>query len=68
MALDRDQLFSPYDRVKEAYTEGRAAGARLIQEARRGRGAAKGYIYVNNRFEGNALETIAAMVEQAGAG
>jgi hypothetical protein len=26
-----------------------------------------GVRYVNNRFEGNALETIAAMVEQAGA-
>jgi len=62
------KLFSPYDRIKDAYPEGRAAGARLIREARSQRGAAKGFIYVNNRFEGNALETIAAMVEQAGAG
>jgi uncharacterized protein YecE (DUF72 family) len=58
--------FSPYDRVKDPYPEGRAAGAELIREARRGAGPAKGFIYVNNRFEGNALETIAAMVEQAG--
>ena len=61
------KLFSPYDRVRDLYPEGRAAGARLIQEARRGSGPTGGFIYVNNRFEGNALETIAAMVEQAGA-
>ena len=59
------KLFSPYDRIKDPYPEGRAAGARLIQEARSRGGATKGFIYVNNRFEGNALETIAAMVEQA---
>jgi uncharacterized protein YecE (DUF72 family) len=61
------KLFSPYDRIKDPYPEGRAAGARLIQEARRSGGRTRGFIYVNNRFEGNALETIAAMVEQAGA-
>jgi uncharacterized protein YecE (DUF72 family) len=59
--------FSPYDRIKDPYPEGRAAGAGLIREARSQRGATKGFIYVNNRFEGNALETIAAIVEQAGA-
>jgi uncharacterized protein YecE (DUF72 family) len=58
--------FSPYDRVQDPYPEGRAAGAALIGEARRSNGATKGFIYVNNRLEGNALETIAAMVEQAG--
>jgi uncharacterized protein YecE (DUF72 family) len=57
--------FSPYDHIKDPYPEGRAAGVDLIQEARRGGGAARGFIYVNNRFEGNALETIAAMVERA---
>ena len=62
------KLFGPYDRIKDPYPEGRAAGARLIQEARGRGGATKGFIYVNNRFEGNALETIAAMVEQAGRG
>jgi len=60
------KLFSPYDRIKDIYPEARVAGARLIQEARSGDGAAKGFIYVNNRLEGNALETIAAMIEQAG--
>jgi uncharacterized protein YecE (DUF72 family) len=58
------RLFSPYDRIKDPYPEGRAAGARLIQAARSKGGATKGFIYVNNRFEGNALQTIAAIAEQ----
>ena len=62
------KLFGPYDQIKDPYPEGRAAAARLIQEARKESGATKGFIYVNNRFEGNALQTIAAMVEQAGVG
>ena len=61
------KLFSPYDRIKDPYPEGRAAGVGLIQEVRTRGGATRGFIYVNNRFEGNALATIAAMVEQAGA-
>jgi hypothetical protein len=64
---DAVKLFSPYDRIKDPYPEGREAGARLIQEARSGAGGTKGFIYVNNRLEGNALETIAVMAEQAGA-
>ena len=55
--------FSPYNRIQDPYPEGRAAGAALIQETRNRGGATRAYIYVNNRFEGNALETIAAMVE-----
>lgn len=59
-------LFSPYDRVKEPNTEARAAGARLIQQgAAVGREKGRTFIYVNNRLEGNALSTIAAMMEQA---
>jgi uncharacterized protein YecE (DUF72 family) len=57
------KLFSPYNRIQDPYPEGRAAGAKLIEETRRGGGATKGFIYVNNRFEGNALQTIAAMVK-----
>ncbi len=60
------KLFSPYQEVKDLYPEGREAGASLIQEARKiGKTNGKGFIYVNNRFEGNALETIAAIVERA---
>jgi uncharacterized protein YecE (DUF72 family) len=62
------KLFGAYDQIKDPYPEGRAAGARRIQEARKQNGATKGFIYVNNRFEGNALQTIAAMIEQAGVG
>ena len=61
------KLFSPYDRIKDPYPEGRAAGADLIRKARSPDGATKGFIYVNNRFEGNALATITGMVEQSGA-
>ena len=57
--------FSPYNRVQDPYAEGREAGVKLIQETRQRGGATRGYIYVNNRFEGNALETIASMIEPA---
>lgn len=60
------KTFSPYDQVREVNPEGRAAGAQLIRETAAARGAVKGFIYVNNRFEGNALGTLAAMLEAAG--
>jgi uncharacterized protein YecE (DUF72 family) len=59
--------FSPYDRVQEVNEAGRAAGARLIAEAAGSGGRTKAFVYVNNRFEGSALGTIAAMLEQSGA-
>ncbi len=60
-------LFSPYDRVKETNEEARTAGAKLIK-ARAGLGPErKTFIYVNNRLEGNALVTIDAMLQTAGA-
>jgi uncharacterized protein YecE (DUF72 family) len=62
---DAVKFFKPYDRVKEPYAEGRAAGAQLIRRALDSEGKTRGFIYVNNRFEGNALETIARIVEQA---
>jgi uncharacterized protein YecE (DUF72 family) len=57
-------LFEPYDKVKELNADARAAGARLIAEAAAS-SQRRTFIYVNNRLEGNALETIAAMLEQA---
>ena len=63
---DAVKRFSPYQRVQEIYPEGRAAGAALIREAMSRGTPGKTFVYVNNRFEGNALETIAAMVEQSG--
>lgn len=62
---DAVEQFRPYDRVREVNEPGRAAGAELIREARSSRGATSAFVFVNNRFEGNALGTIAAMLEQA---
>jgi uncharacterized protein YecE (DUF72 family) len=62
---DAVKLFSPYNQVKEVNPEGRAAGARLIRETVGAAGKTRAFIYVNNRFEGNALETIAAMIDQS---
>jgi uncharacterized protein YecE (DUF72 family) len=59
------KLFSPYSEVKEPYPEGRAAGTALIAEALTSQGAKKVFIFVNNRFEGNALATIRAMLDGA---
>jgi uncharacterized protein YecE (DUF72 family) len=55
--------FSPYREVKDAYPEGRAGAVRLVQTARASGGRTRALIFVNNRFEGNALETIGAVVE-----
>jgi uncharacterized protein YecE (DUF72 family) len=62
---DAVSLFSPYDVIKEPLLEPRAAGAALIREAA-DRGRRPSFILVNNRLEGNALETITAMLAQAG--
>ena len=64
-AVDR---FSPYERIQDPYPEGRAAGAALIRRAQASAGRLKAFIYVNNRLEGNAPHTIAAMLEQAAGG
>ncbi len=55
------KLFSPYQAVKEPNLDARAAAAKLIEE-RRKTGSGKIFIYVNNRLEGNALETICAVL------
>ena len=54
--------FQPYDQTKEVNTEARQAGAALIREGRENPGR-KTFIYVNNRLEGNALQTIHAMLQ-----
>ncbi len=61
---DAVNAFKPYDRVKDKNPEARAAGKALIAEGKQAEQKRKTFIYVNNRLEGNALETIAAMVEQ----
>jgi len=59
------KLFQPYDRLKEPEPEGRAATAQLIRAVRQGSRPRRLFVYVNNRYEGNALETIAAILEAA---
>jgi uncharacterized protein YecE (DUF72 family) len=56
--------FRPYDKVKEPYPEGRAAAKALIADGKAAGPERKTFIYVNNRLEGNALETIDAMLER----
>ena len=55
--------FHPYARVQEVNPEARAAGKKLISEGKAAGAKKKTFIYVNNRLEGNALETISAMLE-----
>ena len=59
---DAVKTFQPYDKVKEPNPEARAAGKGLIAEGKQTGNNRKTFIYVNNRMEGNALETISAMI------
>lgn len=55
------KTFQPYDETKEINEEAREAGKALIREARAAK--RRTFIYVNNRLEGNALNTLAAMAD-----
>ena len=55
--------FKPYDHLQEVNEEARAAGRKLIAEGKSAKKDKKTLIYVNNRLEGNALETISAMLD-----
>ena len=61
------KTFQPYDEVKDVNQEARKAGATLIIEGERYEPRRKTFIYINNRLEGNALETISAMLAESGA-
>lgn len=52
--------FSPYRAVQEVDAAGREAGRKLIGQARETT-RRPSFFFVNNRFEGNALQSIAAM-------
>ena len=56
------KAFKPYERVQERNDDARAAGAKLIADGQAAGEKRKTFIYVNNRLEGNALETIDAML------
>lgn len=53
-------MFSPYERVQEPYPQGRAALRELIERCLAGRRTL--FAFVNNRFEGNAVQTIAETI------
>lgn len=57
------KTFSPYDRIRDEYPEGRTAAVELMREALR-RGRKPALVYVNNRFEGYALATIRKLIEE----
>jgi uncharacterized protein YecE (DUF72 family) len=55
--------FSPYERVREPLPEVRATAAGMIRAALAAKDGKPLSIYVNNRLEGNALHTLAAILE-----
>jgi hypothetical protein len=59
---DAVKAFQPYDSTKEINDDARNAGASLVEEGKQN-ARRKTFIYVNNRLEGNALATIAAILE-----
>ena len=59
--------FKPYKEIKEPYPEGRSALKELLDRSCFSR-TRKRYIYVNNRLEGSAPLTIAAVLEAASRG
>ena len=58
------KAFAPYEKIKEVNEEARRAGAALIRAAKK-KSKRKTFLLVNNRLEGNALETIRAMLDIA---
>ena len=57
------KAFEPYESVKEENPEARAAGRALIAEGKAAGPKRRTFVFVNNRLEGNAISTIAAMLE-----
>src|SRR2546428_12546402 len=60
---DAVKAFQPYNKMQEVNEDARKAAAGMIEEGERYKPRRKTYIYVNNRLEGKALETISAMFE-----
>lgn len=61
------KAFQPYNATKEVSLEARRSGWLLVKEAKEAT-ARKTYIFINNRLEGNALETIAAITAEVAPG
>ena len=60
------KALEPYDGIKDESPEARAAGRALIAEGKAAGPKRRTFIFVNNRLEGNAIGTIAAMVDVGG--
>ena len=58
--------FSPYEKLQEPNPAGRAAAVKLLRRTTGVSQPARVFIYVNNRFEGSALASIAAMLDETG--
>ncbi len=56
------KAFELYDSIKEENPEARAAGKALIAEGQAAGPKRRTFVFVNNRLEGNAISTIAAMM------
>jgi hypothetical protein len=54
--------FEPYNETKELNPDARASGVALIRAGKKNP-KGKTFIFVNNRLEGNALNTIRAMLD-----
>lgn len=59
---DAVESFSPYNETKRVDESARRAGAKLMKREV----GKRSFLYVNNRLEGNSLETIRAMMALAG--
>jgi uncharacterized protein YecE (DUF72 family) len=59
------KAYQPYSETKQIDPDAREAAAQLIVGGERYEPRTKTFVYVNNRLEGNALETIAAVVARA---
>ena len=57
------KLFSPYETVKDPYPEATTAATAMIRDAGQSGGRTQAFIFVNNRLEGNSLQTIARILE-----
>jgi uncharacterized protein YecE (DUF72 family) len=59
---DAVKAFQPYDKTNEVNDDARMAAAALIAEGMQYQPRRRSYIYVNNRLEGNALQTLEAII------
>ena len=57
------KAFEPYDKIKEENPEARAAGRALIAEGQAAGPKRRTFVFVNNRLEGNAISSIAGMMD-----